>query len=289
MRIKKILAIVMVAIMLVGCGGVESKPQTSEKKEEKMEAVVKDIAESGGEDESHKDTTEGAVEEETAEPVPAESIASPETQKTEKKSQKTETKKNTETVAPVVTTPVVSESVATPEQEVKECEHWYQPEFNGYEIIEHYSFACNGCGYQLCTLQICTDSNNESRIDAVNLPDLYSHPACETERFEGLCDGGGFHSHWFTNARCAFCHGNILKISCFFSETGKMCMKNEESLGPYEKIEDGQNPTVYLESCDCGKNSIFVGKVLEASPHSGLLFLKETCMYCGHTKTYPEK
>jgi len=175
MKIRTILAIVMVAVMLVGCGGVESNPKTSEKEKEKIEEVM-DIVESGGEDESHKDTTEDVATEDTAEPVSDETVANTETPETENKSQKTETKKNTETVAPVVTTPVVSESVATPEHEIKECEHWFQPEFNGYEIIEHYSFACNGCGYQLCTLQNCTDSNNESRIDAVNLPDLYSHP-----------------------------------------------------------------------------------------------------------------
>lgn len=288
MKKRLIATILLIVISVVGCGKVDTEKISKSTENKKEIAVEKDIKEGnddvlqGADIVTETELTVENAEESIVATAPSESVQATEKKtETRKTTQKTETKK--ETVAPIVTTPVVTT------HETKECEHCYQPEFNGYEVIEHYSFACNGCGYQLCTLQNCTDSNNETRIDAVNLPDLYSHPACETERFEGLCNGGGFHSHWFTNARCAFCHGNILKISCFFSETGKMCMKNEESLGTYEKIEDGQNPTVYLESCDCGKNSIFVGKVSEASPHSGLLFLKETCVYCGDVKTYPEK
>lgn len=276
MRIRTILAIVMVAVMLVGCGGVENNPKTSEKKEEKVEAVVKDITESEGEDESTEDITEDVVEEEVAEPVPDEPVANTETQKTEKKSQKTETKKN-EAVVPMVATPVVSESVATPEQEVEKatCQHWYQPvEVEEYPYIYEMKWGCNGCGYPL--YDILEDGT------AVNFSDMYSHPPCETDRYDEPCTGGGFHSELYYSGRCYECHSKIIMRSCtYFYVMAERCMKNAGDFGEYEKVEDG---CAYIKSCDCGKNLLVSG-----GQTGGLMVKREVCSYCGDEKTYPEK
>ncbi len=287
---KRVLALILlVTIAVVGCGNVDEKnaSRTSDMKKEIVLETEETSVVDAVTQEDDKGTKEETIEEtaeEVEEIVLTEQVQQDEIQKTERKKEQTKTK------IPTVTTPMVNEPVVTTQAVNKEtCEHWYQPEFTSYEIIEHYTFGCNGCGFQLCTLQDCTDSNGEVRIDAVNLPDLYSHSPCETERFDGFCDGGGFHSHWFTSARCAFCYGEVIKIACFFSETGKMCIKNEEVLGPYAKTEEGQNPTAYIKSCDCGQNGIFVGQASEDSVYGGLLFLKETCVHCGDIKTYPQR
>lgn len=279
MRIKKILAIVMVAIMLVGCGGVESKPQTSEKKEDKMEAVVKDIAESGGEDESHKDTTEGAVEAETAEPTPTETATPTETPKTETKStqQKTEMKKKTEAVAPAVTAPVVSEPIAKPAPEVKECEHLYEPvEWEEYTGIRKMVWGCNGCGFPLFTI------NSETR-DAVNIEDLYFHRECYSEKLGMMCPKPcGWHSEEYYQGYCYRCHGETQLRACtYFYKRAEYCVKNAGDLGEYEKVEEGH---AYIKSCSCGQNILMAG-----GEKGGLMLKKEVCKYCGDEKTYPEK
>lgn len=295
MKKRLISMILMTVIAIFGCGQADAK-NISNRSDEKTETTVE--TEMVEENTAFPKVNEGlkeevmetGVEENASENAPIEQAKSEEIQKQEEQQieQKTETKQTTETFS--VTTPIVNDTVVTTQAVNKEtCEHWYQPEYASYEIIEHYTFGCNGCGFQLCTLQECTDSNGEVRIDAVNLLDLYSHSPCETERFDGFCDGGGFHSHWFTSARCAFCYGECIKIACFFSETGKMCIKNEEALGPYERTEEGQNPTAYIKSCDCGQNGIFVGQASEDSVYGGLLFLKETCVHCGDIKTYPQR
>lgn len=276
MKNKAILAIIMVAVMLVGCGGVESNPKTSEKKEEKIEEVVENVTESEGEDESTEDITEDVAKEEVAEPVPDEPVANTETQKTEKKSQKTETKKTTEPVAPIVTTPVVSEPVATPAPEVKECEHWYQPvETDTYNYIYEMRWGCNGCGYAL--YDILGDGT------AVNFNDMYSHPPCETDRYDEPCVGGGFHSEGFYSGRCYRCHSESIMRSCsYFYVMAERCLKNPSNFGEYEKVEDG---CAYIKSCDCGENLL----VSDGLTGMGLMLKKEICSYCGDVKTYPEK
>ena len=250
---------------------------------------MENVTESEGEDESTEDITEDVAEEEVAEHVPDEPVANTETQKTEKKSQKTETKKN-ETVAPAVTTPIVNETVATtPEPEVKaeNCEHWYQPVFENYTLTETMVWACNGCGYPLYTIE-----NGKP----VNFSDMYSHPPYETDRYDEPCTGGGFHSEIFISgeaadsgetgitgvgAKCALCWGDIIIRDCMFSVMGLRCIHNE-ILGPYEKIDE-ENVRGYIKSCDCGENLTMVGS------NGGVILLEETCVYCGDTKTYPQK
>jgi len=278
MRIKKILAIMMVAIMLTGCGGVESKPQTSEKKEDKIETVVENVTESEGEDESTEETTEDVATEDAAEGAPEEPVASTETQKTEKKSQKTETKKN-ETVAPAVTTPTVSAPVtATPEPEVKveTCEHWYQPvETKNCASIKQMVWACNGCGYALFDI-------SSTDYSPINFSNMYVHPPCETERFDEPCCGGGYHSEmYYYWEGCYECHTPVILRSCTtFHVMAERCIQNESNFGPYDKIETGH---AYIKSCDCGKNLMVSGE------EGGMMLLKEQCCYCGDVKTYPEK
>ena len=277
MRIRRLLAIMMVAVMLVGCGGVESKPQTSEKKEEKIETVVEDITESGGEDKSTEENVEDAVKGEPTEPVPDDTATPIETPKTETKStkQKTETKKMTETVTPTVATPIVSEPVATPVPEVKECEHWYQPvETDTYNYIYEMRWGCNGCGYAL--YDILGDGT------AVNFADMYSHPPCETDRYDEPCVGGGFHSEGFYSGRCYRCHSECIMRSCsYFYVMAERCLKNPSNFGEYEKVEDG---CAYIKSCDCGENLL----VSDGLTGMGLMLKKEVCSYCGDVKTYPQ-
>ena len=74
------------------------------------------------------------------------------------------------------TTPSTSQPIQTPTEtkpSVTECEHWYQPEFKECTAKKQYIYGCNGCGYPLCTIQ---------NHDAVNLPDLYSHPPYYSEK-----------------------------------------------------------------------------------------------------------
>ena len=194
MRIRRILAVVMVAIMLAGCGKVDEEitAKAPEKKEETIvETEVGSIAEEVSQEEDEgtiEELVTEEVEETTAETVPAEQTQPEEVQKTENK--KTEQKK-VQTETPAVTTPVVSETVvATPESEVKveECQHWYQPiETKSYNRIEpHYIFGCNGCGFPLFTIDPVTH-------DAVNIEDLYFHRECYSEKLGMMCPKVSLH------------------------------------------------------------------------------------------------
>ncbi len=284
MRIKRILAIVMMAIMLVGCGKVDEKI-TAKAPEKKEETIVETEVESIAEKVSYKEdagTIEGlateVVEETTAETVPAEQTQQEEVQKT--KNKKTEQKK-VQTETPAVTTPVVSETVvATPEPEVKveECTHWYQPvETEEYDRIEpHYIFGCNGCGFPLFTIDPETH-------DAVNIEDLYFHRECYSEKLGTMCPKPcGWHSEVYYQGWCYCCHSEIQLRACtYFYVMAETCIQNAGDLGGYEKVEEGH---AYIKSCDCGKNLIVSGE-----NGKGLLLKKEVCTYCGDTKTYPEK
>ena len=172
--------------------------------------------------------------------------------------------------------PSTSSPVQTPietKPSVAECEHRYEPEYTEYDVIKEYIYGCNGCGYPLFTF---------TGNSVVNLPDLYSHPACYSDKLDGDCVGGGFHSESYTRGFCGICHGEVKYRQCMFTEMGKRCVKNEV-LGPYEYVKFDQNHFAYFKSCRCGRNSIYIG-----SNGKGLMFTKETCTYCGYVKTYPE-
>ena len=277
MRIKRILAIVMVAIMLVGCSvDEEITSKTPDKKKEIVaETEIRDEedAVSQGEDEgTSEDNTEVAVEETTVETVPTEQTQSEETKKTEQK------KAQTKTEMPTVTTPVVNEPViATPESEVKkeECNHWYQPvETKNCASIKQMVWACNGCGYALFDI-------SSTDYSPINFPNMYVHPPCETDRFDEPCCGGGYHSEaYYYWEGCYECHAPIILRSCTtFYVMAERCIQNESNFGPYEKVETGH---AYIKSCDCGKNLMVSGE------DGGMMLLKEQCCYCGDVKTYPE-
>lgn len=174
------------------------------------------------------------------------------------------------------TKPSASTQAGTPtntKPSITECEHWYQPEFKECTQIKHYIFGCNGCGYPLFTIQ---------NHDAVNLPDLYSHPPYYSEKLGRECTGGAYHSEVYYQGYCATCHTEIQIRNCtVFRVMAQTCVKNE-ALGPYEKVETG---LAYLKSCDCGQNILLAGD----DDNSGLLIIKETCKYCGDVKTYPEQ
>ena len=180
MKNRTILAIVMVAIMLVGCGVDEEvtfkAPDNKEEMKVETEVIEETDTLSQEEDEgTTEETVTEVVEESTVETVPTEQVKSEEVQKSE--TRKTEQKKvQTKTETPTVTTPVVNApAVTTPEPEVKveECTHWYQAvETEEYDRIEpHYIFGCNGCGFPLFTI-------DQETHDAVNIPDLYFHREC---------------------------------------------------------------------------------------------------------------
>lgn len=174
---------------------------------------------------------------------------------------------------------VITSTVQNPS--VTECEHWYQPEFksNTYEYVKQMVWACNGCGYPLFTIE---DGK------PVNFDNMYFHPACYSEKLGTDCTGGGYHSEVFHHGFCGLCHDEIVWRQCMFSEMGKTCVKNEV-LGAYEKIELGQNPRAFWKSCSCGSNSVFLGQATPEGEYGGLLFIKETCQYCGDVKNYPQK
>ena len=280
MKNRTIFAIVMVAIMLVGCGVDEEvtfkAPDNKEEMKVETEVIEETDTLSQEEDEgTTEETVTEVVEESTVETVPTEQVQPEETQKTEAK----KTQSKTET--PVVTTPVVSAPVtATPEPEAKaeNCEHWYQPvETEEYDRIEpHYIFGCNGCGFPLFTIDPDTH-------DAVNIPDLYFHRECYSEKLGMMCPKPcGWHSEVYYQGYCYTCHAEIQLRACtYFYVRAETCVQNIGDLGGYEKVEPGY---AYIKSCDCGSNTIMVG-------HNGknLLLKKEQCVYCGHTKSYPEK
>lgn len=275
MRIKRILAIAMVAVMLVGCGVDERIiSKAPDKKEETIvETEVMEETDTLSQEEDEVTSGESAeevVEETAIETVPAEQTQQEEVQKTEQK------KKQTKTETPAVTTPAVSATVvATPE--VNECEHLYQPvETEEYDRIEpHYIFGCNGCGFPLFTIDPETH-------DAVNIPDLYFHRECYSEKLGMMCPKPcGWHSEVYYQGYCYTCHDEIQLRACtYFYVRAETCVQNAGDLGGYEKVEEGH---AYIKSCDCGANTIMVGQ-----NGKNLLLKKEQCVYCGDEKSYPQ-
>lgn len=277
---KRVLAVILlITIAIVGCGKMDRKTASniSDKKKEsvvekEMDGVVDAVSEKEDKG-TEEELVEAMVEEVASESSPVEQVQTEKTKKSEQK--KTQTKAE----APAVTTPVVSEPVATtpePEVKVEECSHWYQPveveEYHPY--IYEMKWGCNGCGYPL--YDILEDGT------AVNFSDMYSHPPCETDRYDEPCTGGGFHSELYYSGRCYECHSKIIMRSCtYFYVMAERCMKNAGDFGEYEKVEDG---CAYIKSCDCGKNLLVSG-----GQTGGLMVKKEVCTYCGDTKTYPEK
>lgn len=276
MKKKLLTSILILAVIVAGCGKLDEKKilEAPEKQQDTTidAEIVNDNVVSQEEDEG---TTE-VVEETIEETVSVEQTQTEDVQKTEAKkteSKKTQTKTETPTTTPVVSAPVV----ATPEPEVKveECSHWYQPveveEYHPY--IYEMKWGCNGCGYPL--YDILEDGT------AVNFSDMYSHPPCETDRYDEPCTGGGFHSELYYSGRCYECHSKIIMRSCtYFYVMAERCMKNAGDFGEYEKVEDG---CAYIKSCDCGKN------LLVSGDEGGMMLLKEQCCYCGDEKTYPQK
>ena len=278
---KKVLAVILlVMIAVVGCGKVNGKTESNTSDEVKDIAAETEIIDeedtlSQEEDEGTTEETVTEVVEENATETVLTGSAQPEkVQKTENK--KTEQKK-TQVETPAVTTPVVNETaVATPE--VKECEHLYEPvETEEYDRIEpHYIFGCNGCGFPLFTIDPETH-------DAVNIPDLYFHRECYSEKLGMMCPKPcGWHSEVYYQGYCYTCHDEIQLRACtYFYVRAETCVQNTGDLGGYEKVEPGY---AYIKSCDCGANTIMVGQ-----NGKNLLLKKEQCVYCGHTKSYPEK
>lgn len=267
---RKVLAMLLVLSMVFGvvaCGNKETK---------KEQEVMKVETEEKSAEIEQDDIQEEVVEEKASEPT--ETSGDQSAQET-KKETKTENKKPASTPSQSTQTsgtPATSTPVTTPTQtetKVEECEHWYQPEFKEYDYIKHYIYGCNGCGYPLFTLE---------GKDAVNLPDLYSHPACYSEKLGMDCVGGGYHSEVYYQGYCGVCHDEVKWRQCMFSEMGKRCVKNE-ALGAYEHVELGQNPRAFFKSCSCGSNTIYVGM-----SGKGQLITKETCSYCGDVKLYPQ-
>ncbi len=270
---KIVLMVLIMAIMIGGCGRVDETSVAKEKKEENT--VEEDLAEGNTEN-----GEEGiATEEDTADVIepPAETVPVEDEENREKKTQKqqSETKRETEQQ---VTTPIVSAPTVTPElEEDKEnCQHWYQPvETETCTYIKKMTWACNGCGYALYDV---------SGVDysPINFSNMYLHPPCETDRFEELCTGGGYHSEaYYYWEGCYECHTPIILRSCTtFHAMAERCVQNESNFGPYEKVETGK---AFIKSCDCGKNLM----VSDGQTGEGLLLKKEVCSYCGDVKTYP--
>ena len=278
MKIRIVAIILLIAIMVVGCGAIdeESITKTTEKKEEI--AVVydveneEDVAGSGA-----KIVTEETAEETPTESAPVESIQEADKQiETKKSIKKTEVKKETPT--PTVTTPVVSEPIATPEPEaaVEECEHWYQPvEEIEYDMIDHYVFGSNCCGYPLFTIE---------NHDAINIPDLYVHPDYHDAESDIDCTEKftAWHSEYYYQGYCYACHCEIQLRTCtVFHVRAETCVQNEGVLGAYEKVEPGH---AYIKACDCGENIL-----MRSMNGKGLMIKKMKCSYCGDIKTYPEQ
>ncbi|MBQ8803240.1 MAG: hypothetical protein IJZ53_06390 [Tyzzerella sp.] len=281
MRIRRILAVVMVAIMLAGCGKVDEEitAKVPEKKEETIvETEVESIAEEvpGEEDEGTKEhLASEVVEESTVETVPTEQVKSEEVQKTEQKTEQKKTQTKAET--PAVTTPVVSEPTTSvePETKMEECTHLYEPvEWEEYTGIRKMVWGCNGCGFPLFTIDPETH-------DAVNIPDLYFHRECYSEKLGMMCPKPcGWHSEQYYMGYCYRCHGQIQMRCCdYFYKNTEYCVKNAGDLGGYEKVE---SDCAYIKSCSCGQNILMSG-----GEKGGLMLKREVCKYCGDVKTYP--
>lgn len=264
MKRKIIVMILLVVIMVVGCGRAEDR-NTTKKSETKEKVQVDKVSKNDIEfvpQEEDNETEANVTDATMVDTVPEEPEKSSDTKKME-------TKK------PQVTTPVVSQPIVTPEPAVKDCQHWYQPvEEEEYTSIHEMRWACNGCGYAL--YDILGDGT------AVNFADMYSHPPCETDRYDEPCTGGGFHSESYYSGRCYHCHTEIIMRSCtYFHVMAERCLKNPSNFGEYEKVEDG---CAYIKSCSCGENLL----VSDGLTGMGLMVKKQVCSYCGDTKTYPQ-
>lgn len=275
MKKKLLTSILILAVIVAGCGKLDEKKTLEAPKKQQDTTVDAEIVNDNivsQEDEGTEELVEEAVEEVVPESVPVEQVEPKATQKTEQK--KTQNK----TEAPVVTTPTVTEPVATPEPTVQECEHWYEPiETEEYNPIEpHYIFGCNGCGFPLFTIDPETH-------DAVNIEDLYFHRECYSEKLGMMCPKPcGWHSEVYYQGYCYTCHDEIQLRACtYFYVRAETCVQNTGDLGAYEKVEPGH---AYIKSCSCGKNTLMVG-----GEKGGLLLKKEVCKYCGDEKTYPQK
>lgn len=282
MKRRILLVILAISIALVGCGKKSENIQKEAKEQHVQDENFDDISEETvkikeekKEIEDEKDVTtnvqEGKEEQKAGEETPAKNEQKQPTTTTQTATKKEETKN------PVVQTPTVTPT--QPENKVETCEHWYQPEFKPCENIKEMVWACNGCGYPLFTIE-----NGKP----VHFENMYSHPAHYSEKLGFDCTGGGFHSEMYYSGYCYGCHERISWRQCMFSETGKMCVKNE-ALGAYEKIELGRNPQAYWESCSCGKNGFMSGETVSEEGYYGVLIMKETCMYCGDVIHYPQK
>lgn len=279
---KRIVAILLLmVVMVVGCGKVDEKtPSSTSDKKEKI-AVETEVTEEM--DTLSQEVDEGTAEnfgtevgeESTTETVSTERVQSEEVQKTETK--KVEQKKTqTKAEVPTVTTPVVNETVvATPE--VKACEHLYEPvEWEEYTGIRKMVWGCNGCGFPLFTIDPQTH-------DAVNIPDLYFHRECYSEKLGMMCPKPcGWHSEQYYMGYCYRCHDQIQMRCCdYFYKNTEYCVKNAGDLGGYEKVE---SDCAYIKSCSCGQNILMSG-----GEKGGLMLKREVCKYCGDEKTYPQK
>lgn len=275
LNIKKMVAMVLVVTSTFGLCACQEKhkqiqlsvvgmAEVYEEAHDEVEQIKKTILEERSKQKTQETQMENVQETTPVETKKTTSSKKPSTQVATKTPQK-ETNKGTTAQTPP----------SVPSQPAKACEHDYELEHREYELIEHYIYGCNGCGYPLFTIQ---------GGDAINLPNLYSHPACYSEKLGMDCVGGGFHSEVYYRGFCYICHDEIQLRSCMFSEMGKRCVKNE-ALGPYTKIELGRYPAAYLKSCSCGANTLCVG----GEKGSGLMLVKKTCKLCGVVETFPQK
>ena len=154
---------------------------------------------------------------------------------------------------------------STPTPSTPTHEHNWIHEHKNYEIIENYVNGCNGCGYPLFTI---------GESGASHIENLYFHPPCYTDRFEGDCTGGGFHNESFTSGYCYSCGGKVSYRQCMWTEMGKRCCKNE-TLGTYEKVVFDGNFLMYFDVCDCGAN------IIACDDNGGAILVRKVCGICG--------
>lgn len=254
-----LLCIILTAVA-PGCGKKEKVAKIAVKNEE-VNILEEDIVEIKENEQEVKEEVQEEVKEDIVD-------LKEEVKEPEKKKEETQKK-------PVQSTPSTTPTVTTPApEEVKPCEHWYQPvETEEYEMIKHYVYGSNCCGYPLFEI---VDH------DAVNIPDLYVHPDYHDEESGIDCTlkFTGWHSECYYQGYCYTCHEEIQLRSCtVFTVRAEKCVQNEGTLGAYEKVEEG---AAYIKSCDCGKNLLMWG-----SNGKGLMIKKEQCSYCGDIKMYP--
>lgn len=273
MKSKKLLALLMVAIFLTGCG------EAKEKHVSKTTEIHEEITTENDIKEETDDILQGAdivTEEQSA----VETTLVEPVQMAEKKTESKQAETRRTTVAPAVATPVSSEPIVTSEPETKECEHDWKKEEVYYDIFKKMTFGCNGCG-----LALFEWSGDKSSVE--HIENLYFHEPCPTDRFPEPCCGGGYHSESVTIGFCGFCtlsadnpDGRVAYRQCMWTENGKRCSKNEVT-GTYEKVGYDQNYFMYYDSCKCQKNAIFVNGNDDENAGKGIIFGKEKCTICG--------